>query len=253
MIGSYDVLIAGQARVARDMILVTNNTSDIRDQGVSNPGACAKSKDWARVMTPGYTPQMVLRGAPPAWTLDFIAELFAQFRPVTVRRLFGGAGIYAEGLMFALVFDGAVYLKVDAASIPDFEREGCKPFVYTRAKSPGRVGRHSLSYWRHARAALRRSGRVAGWAGRALAIAQFSKTAPRAPAKTRAARKRVRAGAKRKAPATSAMSARVAEPLRKAGPASLAIRIFCKSLSVRYEGDSLGRAPPSACSFAPFD
>jgi DNA transformation protein and related proteins len=79
---------------------------------------------------------------------DFIAELFAQFRPVTVRRMFGGAGIYAEGLMFGLIFDGAVYLKVDATSIPDFEREGCKPFVYTRAKSPGRVGRHSLSYWR---------------------------------------------------------------------------------------------------------
>ena len=44
--------------------------------------------------------------------------------------MFGGAGIYAEGLMFGLVFDGAIYLRVDAASIPDFEREGCKPFVF---------------------------------------------------------------------------------------------------------------------------
>jgi DNA transformation protein and related proteins len=79
---------------------------------------------------------------------DFIAELFAQFRPVTVRRMFGGAGIYAEGFLFALAFDGAIYLKVDATSIPDFEREGCTPFVYSRAKSAGRVGRHSLSYWR---------------------------------------------------------------------------------------------------------
>jgi TfoX N-terminal domain len=57
---------------------------------------------------------------------DFIGELFAQFRVVTVRRLFGGAGIYAEGIMFGLVFDGAIYLKVDATSIPDFEREGSK-------------------------------------------------------------------------------------------------------------------------------
>jgi len=40
-----------------------------------------------------------------------------------------------RGLMFGLVFDGAIFLKVDASSIPDFEREGSRPFVYTRAKS----------------------------------------------------------------------------------------------------------------------
>jgi DNA transformation protein and related proteins len=114
---------------------------------------------------------------------DFIAELFAQFRPVTVRRLFGGAGIYADGFMFGLVFDGAVYLKVDATSIPDFEREGCKPFVYARAKSPGRVGRHSLSYWRMPERLYDDPDELAVWAGRALAIAQFKKTAPRARAK----------------------------------------------------------------------
>ena len=67
---------------------------------------------------------------------EFIRELFSQFRPVTVKRLFGVAGVYCEGLMFALVFDGAIFLKVDEASIPDFEREGSRPFVYTRAKSP---------------------------------------------------------------------------------------------------------------------
>ena len=79
---------------------------------------------------------------------EFIRELFAPFGPVTVKRMFGGAGIWSEGLMFALVFDGAIFLKVDETSIPDFAREGSKPFVYTRAKSKGRVGRASLSYWR---------------------------------------------------------------------------------------------------------
>jgi DNA transformation protein and related proteins len=110
---------------------------------------------------------------------DFIGELFAQFRAVTVRRLFGGAGIYAEGIMFGLVFDGAIYLKVDAVSIPDFEREGCKPFVYTRAKSPGRVGRHSFSYWRMPERLYDDPDELAVWAGRAFAIAQRKKAAPR--------------------------------------------------------------------------
>jgi len=77
--------------------------------------------------------------------LEFIRDLFAQFGPVTVKRMFGGAGLWSDGLMFGLVFDGAIFLKVDANSIPDFEREGSRPFVYTRAKSPGRVGRASLS------------------------------------------------------------------------------------------------------------
>ena len=44
---------------------------------------------------------------------EFIRELFTGFRPVTVRRLFGGAGIFADGVMFALVSDETIYLKAD--------------------------------------------------------------------------------------------------------------------------------------------
>jgi DNA transformation protein len=113
---------------------------------------------------------------------EFIRELFAPFRPVTVKRMFGGAGIYAEGLMFALEFDGAIYLRVDPASIPDFEREGSTPFVYTRFKSPGRVRRPSLSYWRLPERLYDDPDELAVWAARALAIAERKKAAPRARA-----------------------------------------------------------------------
>ena len=114
---------------------------------------------------------------------EFIRELFAPFGPVAVRRMFGGAGIYSEGLMFALVFDGAIFLKVDEASIPDFEREGSRPFVYTRAKTPGRVGRASMAYWRLPERLYDDPDELAGWAGRALAIAQRKKFAQRTRAK----------------------------------------------------------------------
>jgi DNA transformation protein and related proteins len=120
---------------------------------------------------------------------EFIVELFAPFGQVTVRRMFGGEGLFAEGLMFGLVFDGAIFLKVDDASIPDFEREGSVPFVYTRAKSPGRVGRHSLSYWRLPERLYDDPEELVTWARRALAIAERRKAAPS---------KRARAGAKRK-------------------------------------------------------
>jgi DNA transformation protein and related proteins len=122
---------------------------------------------------------------------EFIVELFAPFGRVTIRRLFGGAGLFAEGLMFGLVFDGAIFLKVDEASIPDFEREGGVPFVYTRAKSPGRVSRHSLSYWRLPERLYDDPDELVSWARRALAIAQERKKTPR---------KRTKPPAKRKAP-----------------------------------------------------
>jgi DNA transformation protein and related proteins len=121
---------------------------------------------------------------------EFIRDLFAPFGPVTVRRMFGGAGIYREGLMFALVFDGAIFLKVDEASIPDFEREGSRPFVYTRAKSPGKVGRASLSYWRLPERLYDDPEELAVWAERALAIAQRKKITLRAQTKRTAPAKK---------------------------------------------------------------
>ena len=121
---------------------------------------------------------------------EFIHELFAPFGPVTIRRMFGGAGIWREGLMFALVFDGAIFLKVDDASIPDFEREGSRPFVYTRAKSAGRVGRASLSYWRLPERLYDDPDELAVWAARAFAIAERKNAAPRARAKPQRRSKR---------------------------------------------------------------
>lgn len=61
---------------------------------------------------------------------------------VTARRMFGGHGLYCEGLMFALVADHSLYLKVDDQNRPDFEALGCTPFTYTLKDKP-----MALSYW----------------------------------------------------------------------------------------------------------
>jgi DNA transformation protein and related proteins len=125
---------------------------------------------------------------------DFIRELFAPFRHVAVKRMFGGAGLYAEGLMFGLEFDGVIYLRIDAASIPDFEREGSAPFVYPLAKR--RPGHASAHFWRLPERLYDDPDDLAAWAGRALAIAQSRKSAPRvrapkkAPAKKAVPKKR---------------------------------------------------------------
>ena len=61
---------------------------------------------------------------------DYLRDLFARFRPVTVRRMFGGAGLYADGVMFGLLSSGGtLYLKIDEHNEPDFEREGLPSFA----------------------------------------------------------------------------------------------------------------------------
>jgi DNA transformation protein and related proteins len=114
---------------------------------------------------------------------DFIRELFAPFRPVAAKRMFGGIGLYAEGLMFGLVFDGVIYFRVDETAIPSFEREGSVPFVYPLAKH--HVGRPSRHFWRLPERLYDDPDELAVWASRALAIAQQRQGAPRERTKSK--------------------------------------------------------------------
>ena len=67
---------------------------------------------------------------------DFLIDLFADFGPVTIRRMFSGFGISADGTNFALALRGGLFLRADEQTIPRFEAEGSKPFQYqTRAKT----------------------------------------------------------------------------------------------------------------------
>ena len=49
--------------------------------------------------------------------VEFIHDLFQPFGAVTVRRMFGGAGLFANGVMFGLVSGGQIYLKADATTV----------------------------------------------------------------------------------------------------------------------------------------
>jgi DNA transformation protein and related proteins len=98
---------------------------------------------------------------------DDIRELFSAFGLVEVRRLFGGAGIFADGAMFALVSRGVIYLKTDAHNAPAFEREELEPFTY--ATKAGRRG--VMSYRRMPDRLYDDPDELAVWARAALAAA----------------------------------------------------------------------------------
>src|SRR5215471_3574124 len=109
---------------------------------------------------------------------DDIRELFRAFGAVDVRRMFSSAGIYADETMFAIVHDGMIYLKVDAASAPAFDREGLPPFTYRRKgkraaltsyrRMPDRLYDDPEELARWARAAVAAAGRHATGKRRAV-------------------------------------------------------------------------------------
>ena len=116
---------------------------------------------------------------------DAIRELFVVFGAVQVRRLFGGAGLFADSVIFGLVSGGQIYLKADAATAPAFEREGCAPFEYGTKKGRRAV----MSYWRLPDRLYDDPDELARWARQALAVAQ-RKAAAKPKARARKSRKK---------------------------------------------------------------
>lgn len=75
---------------------------------------------------------------------SFIQDLLADFGPVSIRRMFSGAGVYADGVMFAILADDTLYLKADEVSARDFAAEGKGPSPIVRkavARSLCPIGR----------------------------------------------------------------------------------------------------------------
>ncbi|HVR82237.1 MAG TPA: TfoX/Sxy family protein [Luteimonas sp.] len=113
---------------------------------------------------------------------DFIShlqDLFADFGAVSARAMFGGYGLYHEGVMIAVVFDDGLYLKADAQTQALFEAEGCAPFVYTQTAKP-----LTMSYWSAPEAAMDSPQAMLPWARLALAAA-LRKSESRARRKSR--------------------------------------------------------------------
>jgi DNA transformation protein len=61
---------------------------------------------------------------------EHAAELLSAVGTVVLRRMFGGYGLFCDGVMFALIAGDELYLKTDAHNRAEFERVGCTPFVY---------------------------------------------------------------------------------------------------------------------------
>jgi DNA transformation protein len=100
---------------------------------------------------------------------EFIRYLRDQFRrwaPVEIRRMFGGHGIFRDGMMFALIHNETLYLRSDETTRPAFAAAGMGPFRYRR---DGRLV--ALGYHQAPPEAVEDSELLATWAQRAFEAA----------------------------------------------------------------------------------
>jgi DNA transformation protein len=103
-----------------------------------------------------------------------IADRLVAMGPVRARRMFGGHGIFLDGVMFGLVWRETVYFKVGDPNRADYEKAGAKFFTYDRG--PKRV---SMSYMTVPEKVLGDGATLARWGERALAVARAGKAKPR--------------------------------------------------------------------------
>ena len=148
---------------------------------------------------------------------DFLIDLFSDFGPVTIRRMFSGFGISADGTNFALALRGGHYLRADEQTIPRFEAEGSKPFSYqTRAKTVT-----VNSYWQLPERLYDDPEDLTDWAKASLAAAQ------RAALRKRPKVKKAKAGK------VSAKKPPAKKTMRKASPKKAAKKAAKKAIKKR--------------------
>jgi DNA transformation protein len=103
--------------------------------------------------------------------MDFACELFSDLGPTRARRMFGGAGVYAHDVMFALIADDVIYIKAEGALAEALEAEGCESFIFTpKSGEPAAMG-----YRRLPEAALDEPELACDWGRRALDLALSKK------------------------------------------------------------------------------
>jgi len=123
--------------------------------------------------------------------LEYLHDLFSAFAPVATRAMFGGHGVYRDGVIIGIVIDEAIYLKVDGQTRAAFETEGCEPFVYeARGKAV------PMSYWSVPEGALDSPQEFRPWAQRAWEAA-LRKPKPKPKSKKAAAKKAAKKAARK--------------------------------------------------------
>jgi len=146
--------------------------------------------------------------AHPSDALAHALELMASAGPVTPKRMFGGHGLFHQGLMFGIWIEERLYFKVDTISRPAFTTRGLPPFTYVSKGQPRALGYHQAPA-----EVFDDAQEMAAWVRQAQATAQRA-----AQATASRQRKPAQAGARARARARGRASSEAAEASIETAP-----------------------------------
>jgi len=115
--------------------------------------------------------------------VDYLLELMQPLGHVTARPMFGGFGMYADGLFFAIVVNDVLYFKVDDVNRGQFTDRKLDPFTFDMK---GEI--KTMNYHRCPEEALENPVLMAEWGKSGIAAAMRAQVhrRPKAPRKTAA-------------------------------------------------------------------
>jgi DNA transformation protein len=103
--------------------------------------------------------------------IDYVIDQLATWGEVSARKMFGGAGLYCDGVMFGLIADDVAFLKVDDSNREDFVKTGSSAFN----PFPEKAKTYVMSYYEIPADVLEDRQLLSKWAERALAVARKKK------------------------------------------------------------------------------
>lgn len=106
--------------------------------------------------------------------VNYIIELMQGIGPVSAKAMFGGHGIYLDGLMFALITDNVLYFKVNKEIEDEFISRNLEAFTYFKKGK-----KHSMSYYQAPEETLEDSEAMHLWANKSYRVAQSAAVSKR--------------------------------------------------------------------------
>ena len=100
--------------------------------------------------------------------LDHLVDQLAPLGDARGRPMFGGYGVYLDGLIIGIIAFDSFYLKVDDENRPDFEAAGSTPFSYDTKAGTNTI----TAYWEVPADILEDPDQLRAWALKALAVSR---------------------------------------------------------------------------------
>jgi DNA transformation protein len=101
--------------------------------------------------------------------ITYVLDQLVSLGEVESRRMFGGAGIYCNGLFFAIIADDVLYFKVDDTNRVEYEQAGMEAFKPFPDKPD------VMSYYEVPVEVLENRKQLAEWADKSMNVAMRKK------------------------------------------------------------------------------